>query len=85
MFESGGCLNRFDCILIFLVFREGRAALVTSFGCFKYMALYSFIQFISVIILYTVSKDSLIAFLDVGHFILISLPIFKMPAKHVTN
>ncbi|KAK7501863.1 hypothetical protein BaRGS_00006949 [Batillaria attramentaria] len=33
--------------------REGRAALVTSFGCFKYMALYSFIQFISVLILYT--------------------------------
>jgi len=27
--------------------REGRCALVTSFGIFKYMALYSFIQFIS--------------------------------------
>ena len=36
--------------------REGRAALVTSFGCFKYMALYSFIQFISVLILYTVGS-----------------------------
>lgn len=33
--------------------REGRCALVTSFGVFKYMALYSFIQFISVLILYT--------------------------------
>jgi len=32
---------------------EGRCALVTSFGVFKYMALYSMIQFISVIILYT--------------------------------
>jgi cation-transporting P-type ATPase 13A2 len=32
--------------------REGRAALVTSFSCFKYMALYSAIQFISVSILY---------------------------------
>ena len=41
--------------IYFVFFREGRAALVTSFGCFKYMALYSFIQFISVIILYTVS------------------------------
>ena len=33
--------------------REGRAALVTSFGIFKYMAMYSLIQFISVLILYT--------------------------------
>ena len=33
--------------------KEGRCALTTSFGVFKYMALYSFIQFISVLILYT--------------------------------
>ncbi|KAG9509462.1 putative cation-transporting ATPase 13A3 [Fragariocoptes setiger] len=32
---------------------EGRAALVTAFGILKYMALYSLIQFCSVIILYT--------------------------------
>ena len=32
---------------------EGRCALTTSFGVFKYMALYSIIQFISVLILYT--------------------------------
>lgn len=38
--------------------REGRAALVTSFGVFKYMALYSMIQFISVLILYAVSQIS---------------------------
>ena len=37
------------------VMREGRAALVTSFGVFKYMALYSIIQFTSVEILYSVS------------------------------
>ena len=37
------------------VTREGRAALVTSFGVFKYMALYSMIQFTSVIILNSVS------------------------------
>lgn len=36
------------------VIREGRAALVTSFGTFKYMALYSIVQFVSVIILYSV-------------------------------
>lgn len=35
--------------------REGRCALVTSFALFKYMALYSLIQFASVLILYTVS------------------------------
>ena len=32
--------------------REGRAALMTSFGMFKYMALYSMIQFCSILILY---------------------------------
>ena len=39
-----------------IVIREGRAALVTSFSVFKYMALYSIIQFVSVLILYTVSN-----------------------------
>ncbi|KAG4304603.1 hypothetical protein PORY_001996 [Pneumocystis oryctolagi] len=37
--------------------REGRAALVTSFACFKYMALYSAIQFISVSILYSSASN----------------------------
>jgi cation-transporting ATPase 13A2 len=32
--------------------REGRAALMTSFGMFKYMALYSMIQFCTILILY---------------------------------
>ena len=35
--------------------REGRAALVTSFSAFKYMALYSIAEFISAAILYSVS------------------------------
>lgn len=35
--------------------REGRCSLDTSFSVFKYMALYSLTQFISVLILYTVS------------------------------
>lgn len=34
---------------------EGRCALVTSFGLFKYMIMYSLIQFICIIILYTVN------------------------------
>ncbi|KAL4220880.1 hypothetical protein ACF0H5_019146 [Mactra antiquata] len=45
------CINNIECVVTLM--REGRAALVTSFGCFKYMALYSFIQFISVMMLYT--------------------------------
>ncbi len=36
--------------------REGRAALVTSFGVFKYMACYSLTQFFSVTLLYWVSR-----------------------------
>lgn len=36
-----------------MIIREGRCALVTSYGVFKYMALYSLIQFISVLILYS--------------------------------
>ena len=41
------------------VIREGRCALVTSFGSFKYMALYSLIQFISVLILYSLRTSKL--------------------------
>ncbi|BFZ23491.1 hypothetical protein BsWGS_26528 [Bradybaena similaris] len=48
-------VNNIECVVIAM--REGRAALVTSFGCFKYMALYSFIQFISVLILYTANTN----------------------------
>ncbi|EPZ31935.1 Cation-transporting P-type ATPase, subfamily V domain-containing protein [Rozella allomycis CSF55] len=40
-----------SCVLE--IVKQGRAALVTSFSCFKYMALYSIIQFTSVILLYT--------------------------------
>lgn len=35
--------------------REGRAALMTSFCVFKFMALYSIIQYFSVTLLYSVS------------------------------
>ena len=39
--------------------REGRAALVTSVSCFKFMALYSVIQFVTVLRLYQVNKNKL--------------------------
>ncbi|CBY13135.1 unnamed protein product [Oikopleura dioica] len=44
-----------SCIPILL--RQGRAALITSFGTFKYMALYSLIQYVSVLILYTFDSN----------------------------
>uniref|UniRef100_A0A2M4CH50 Cation-transporting ATPase n=1 Tax=Anopheles darlingi TaxID=43151 RepID=A0A2M4CH50_ANODA len=39
------------------VIREGRAALVTSFGIFKFMAAYSLVQFASVVILYSIDSN----------------------------
>ncbi|KAL4462608.1 hypothetical protein ABPG74_000438 [Tetrahymena malaccensis] len=43
-----------SCVIELL--KEGRAALVTSFSCFKFMALYSMIQFFTTTILYTVNS-----------------------------
>ena len=37
--------------------REGRAALVTSISCFKFMALYSVIQFVTVLRLYQINTN----------------------------
>jgi cation-transporting ATPase 13A2 len=44
-----------SCVLN--VIKEGRAALVTSFGIFKYMAAYSLCQFVSVLILYSIDSN----------------------------
>ncbi|KAI0228224.1 hypothetical protein L0F63_006170 [Massospora cicadina] len=44
--------NGLDIACVPLVIREGRAALVTSFSCFKYMGLYSIVQFTTVTLLY---------------------------------
>ncbi|XP_054745441.1 polyamine-transporting ATPase 13A3 isoform X2 [Anastrepha obliqua] len=51
------------------VIKEGRAALVTSFGIFKYMAAYSMVQFISVMILYSIDSnltDKQFLYIDLG-------------------
>lgn len=45
-----------DVTCVTKVIREGRCALVTSFGIFKYMTCYSIIQFITLILLYSVSN-----------------------------
>jgi len=50
------CVTRWCC---FVDWREGRAALVTSYGVFKYMAGYSMTQFLSVCIVYWVCSNLL--------------------------
>ncbi|XP_014236851.1 cation-transporting ATPase 13A2 isoform X1 [Trichogramma pretiosum] len=58
-----------SCVLS--VIREGRAALVTSFGIFKYMAGYSLIQFVSVLLLYSIGSNLTdIEFLYIDLFII---------------
>ena len=47
----------FDVSCVPQVIKEGRAALVTSFSCFKYMSLYSAIQFTSVSFLYASASN----------------------------
>ena len=49
--------TRPDISCVIEVLREGRAALVTSFSCFKYMALYSLIQFTSISLLYSLASS----------------------------
>lgn len=39
------------------VIKEGRAALVTSFGIFKFMVLYSIMEFMSTVILYSIDSN----------------------------
>uniref|UniRef100_A0A4W3IYZ7 ATPase cation transporting 13A2 n=1 Tax=Callorhinchus milii TaxID=7868 RepID=A0A4W3IYZ7_CALMI len=48
-------INNIECVPILI--REGRASLVTSFGIFKYMAMYSLIQFVCVLILYSINSN----------------------------
>lgn len=55
-----------SCIPVLL--REGRASLVTSFCCFKYMTLYSMIQFTTLIFLYSFGST-----LSDGQFIYVDL------------
>ncbi|KAK9451654.1 uncharacterized protein V1518DRAFT_409163 [Limtongia smithiae] len=59
------------------VIREGRASLVTSFSCFKYMSLYSAIQFSTVGILYG-SGTNLgdFQFLMIDMFLILPIAVF---------
>lgn len=42
---------------VITLLREGRCALATSFSSFKFIALYSIIQFVNVIILYSIGSS----------------------------
>lgn len=46
-----------DISCVLKIIREGRAALVTSFGIFKFMIAYSLTEFLSVIILYSIESN----------------------------
>ncbi|KAJ7251534.1 Ca-transporting ATPase [Mycena haematopus] len=58
------------------VIKESRAALVTSFSCFKYMALYSMIQFTTVTLLYSFASSlGDFQFLYIDLFIIIPVAV----------
>ncbi|KAG0712395.1 putative cation-transporting ATPase 13A3 [Chionoecetes opilio] len=57
--------------------KEGRCALVTSFGIFKYMAAYSLTQFVSIMILYSIDSNLTdLQFLWVDLFLITVFAIF---------
>lgn len=63
--------------------REGRAALITSFCVFKFMALYSIIQYISVTLLYSILSnlgDFQFLFVDMAIILLIVFTMSLNPA-----
>ncbi|KAK5257439.1 hypothetical protein LTR16_000659 [Cryomyces antarcticus] len=67
----------FDISCVPEVIREGRAALVTSFSCFKYMSLYSAIQFTSVSFLYaSASNLGDVQFLYIDLLLILPIAIF---------
>ncbi|ANB14233.1 Ypk9p [Sugiyamaella lignohabitans] len=69
-----------DCVLD--VIGEGRCALATSFSCFKYMSLYSAIQFVSVSILYGFGSNlGDFQFLWIDLFLILPIAIFMAWSK----
>uniref|UniRef100_H3AWA2 Polyamine-transporting ATPase 13A3 n=1 Tax=Latimeria chalumnae TaxID=7897 RepID=H3AWA2_LATCH len=63
--------------------REGRAALITSFCVFKFMALYSIIQYVSVTLLYSILSnlgDFQFLFIDLAIILVIAFTMSLNPA-----
>lgn len=71
-----------DISCIVKLLREGRCALSTSFQCFKYIALYSMIQFVTVTFLYSsLSALSDYQFLWIDLIMIFPLAIFMSYTK----
>ena len=67
-----------DISAVVTLLREGRAALTTTFQAFKFIELYSMIQFFSVTMLYLVGSnlsDNQFLYIDIG--VLVPLCIFQ--------
>lgn len=72
----------FEISCVLDVIKEGRSALVTSFSCFKYMSLYSAIQFVSVSILYSLGSNlGDFQFLWIDLFLIIPIAVFMAWAE----
>ncbi|KAI5963290.1 uncharacterized protein KGF55_003082 [Candida pseudojiufengensis] len=72
----------FEISCVPTIIKEGRSSLVTSFSCFKYMSLYSAIQFISVTILYKTGTNlGDFQFLYIDLFLILPLAIFMSWSK----
>ncbi|RKP32719.1 hypothetical protein METBISCDRAFT_29334 [Metschnikowia bicuspidata] len=72
----------FEILCVLHVIREGRSSLVTSFSCFKYMSLYSAIQFVTVTILYQRGTNlGDFQFLYIDLFLILPLAIFMSWSK----
>lgn len=70
------------------LFKEGRASLVTSFCCFKYMTLYSMIQFTTLIFLYSFGytlSDGQFVYIDLVLIVPLGILMSRYaPAKKLT-
>lgn len=72
----------FEISCVLDVIREGRSSLVTSFSCFKYMSLYSAIQFVTVSLLYKRGTNlGDFQFLYIDLFLILPLAIFMSWSK----
>lgn len=72
----------FEISCVLDVIKEGRCALATSFSCFKYMSLYSAIQFVSVSLLYSVGSNlGDFQFLWIDLFLILPIAIFMAWSK----
>lgn len=72
----------FEISCVLDVIKEGRCALATSFSCFKYMSMYSAIQFVSVSILYSLGSNlGDFQFLWIDLFLILPIAIFMAWAK----